>query len=235
MKKIDLPEEKLSYAMREALRTLRTNIQFCGEDKKVIMLTSCLPGEGKTSTSINLAKTIAELKKSVLLIDADLRKSVMPSRLNTGVKIDAGLSHFLSGQAGLSDVVMQTNVPKMHIMFAGPAVPNPTELLSTPRFEKMLESLREVYDYIIIDTAPLGLVIDAVIIAQFCDGAILVTESGRIHYRLALDVKNKLESSGCSILGSVLNKVDMKQRNGYYGKEYRKKGYGYGEYGTEVE
>lgn len=115
-----------------------------------------------------------------------------------------------------------TNIPRFHIMFAGPVTPNPTELLSGERFQRMLESFREIYDYIIIDAAPLGLVVDAAIIAKQCDGSILVIESEAIKYRLAQDVKHKLESSGCPILGAVLNKVDRKSGGRYYGKYYGK-------------
>lgn len=221
MKRVNIEIDPLSYEVEEELKTLRTNIQFCGDDKKVIMLTSSVPGEGKTNTAINLAITLAELQKKVILIDADLRKSVMIARLKTG-KVEKGLSHFLSGQCALADVVLATNIPRFHIMFAGPVTPNPTELLSGERFERMLESFRDIYDYVIIDAAPLGLVVDAAIIAKQCDGSILVIESEAIKYRLAQDVKNKLESSGCPILGAVLNKVDRRSGGRYYGKYYGK-------------
>ena len=121
-------------------------------------------------------------------------------------------------------------MPKLHLLLAGPLVPNPTELLSSARFSGMLESFRKVYDYIIIDTPPLGLVIDSAIVARQCDGAILVVESAKTKYRLAQEVKAKLEGTGCSILGVILTKVDRKKQSGYYtkyyGKNYGKKGYG---------
>lgn len=221
--------EPASYGVREALKTLRTNIQFCGDDKQVLLVTSCLPGEGKSSSSMNLARSLSELNKAVLLIDADMRKSVLAARLKVG-KVNKGLSHFLSGQCPLAEAVVATNVPKLHMLFSGPLVPNPTELLSTERFRLMLESFRKVYDYIIIDSPPLGLVIDSAIIGQQCDGAIIVLESAKTKYRLAREVKENLSKSGCPLLGVVLNKVDHRRNSGYYGKYYGKE-YGKGKYG----
>lgn len=229
MKRINIELPEFTYGTREEVKTLRTNVQFCGDDKQVILFTSSLPGEGKTRNAIALAASFAELNKNVLLIDADMRKSVMVSRLQVS-GADKGLSHFLSGQCTIADAVVATNVPKLHLLLAGPLVPNPTELLSSARFSGMLESFRKVYDYIIIDTPPLGLVIDSAIVARQCDGAILVVESAKTKYRLAQEVKAKLEGTGCSILGVILTKVDRKKQSGYYtkyyGKYYGKKGYG---------
>lgn len=221
MKKTTIELEALNYASKEEMKTLRTNILFCGDDKQVIMVTSAVMGEGKTQVSTYLAASLAELKKKVLIIDMDLRKSVMASRLKAQ-GIDKGLSHLLSGQAAMTDVVYATNVSRLHVIFSGPYAPNPTELLSGERFQKMLSSLRTLYDYIIIDAPPLGMVVDAAIIAKSCDGSVLVLESGSIKYRMAQSVKAKLEGTGCPILGVVLNKVDRKKTGGYYGRYYGK-------------
>ena len=223
MNKLTIHLEEMDYNMEEELKTLRTNLIFCGADKKVIMITSTAPNEGKSDTSMNLAISLAKLNKRVLLMDLDLRKSVMISKCDAE-QVKYGMSHFLSGQCQLTDAIYTTNVPKMHIAMAGPAGPNPTELLSGEIFQKMLKSLREVYDYIIIDTAPLGLVIDAAVVARECDGALIVVEAGKIKYRQVQKVKAQIEDSGCPVLGAVLNKVDMK-KNEYtkYGK-YRKYG-----------
>lgn len=219
MKKVNLTIEKKSYAVRESFKTLRTNLQFCGDDKKVILVTSCVPGEGKTSVSISLAQSIAEMGKSVVLVDADIRKSVMASRLKVS-SADKGLSHFLSGQCTLAEAIVATNIPKMHLILSGPETPNPTELLESRRFQGMLESMKGVYDYIIIDCPPLGLVIDAAIVGRHSDGAVIVVEAGKTKYRLVQNVKEKLENSGVSILGVVLNKVERKNQKGYYNKYY---------------
>lgn len=221
MKKTRIQLEPMSYSMTEEMKTLRTNILFCGNDKKVITVTSCVPGEGKTKISIRLAAALAELRKKVLLIDADLRKSVMVSRLQA-TEVNKGLTHYLSGQCSLADVVMATNVPGLHIAFSGPYAPNPTELLGGERFKTTVEYLRTLYDYIIIDVAPLGMVVDAAITAEYSDGAIMVMEAGSIKYKLAQNVKEKLESAGCPVLGAVLNKVDRKQSGRYYSKYYGK-------------
>lgn len=229
MKKIKVMEREQSYNLREEIKTLRTNIQFCGSDKKVILITSCLPGEGKTTTTFEIAKSFAELRKPVLIIDADLRKSMMLSRIQVEGEVEHGLSHFLSGQCNLSDVLLSTNFPKLHMIFAGPTVPNPTELLASDRFSALLQSCKEVYDYIFIDSAPLGAVIDGAIIGKECDGAIMVMESGNVKYKLAQEVKGKLQNADCPLLGVVFNKADIKRQKGYYGKAYQKRYEKYGE------
>ncbi|HIW84446.1 MAG TPA: CpsD/CapB family tyrosine-protein kinase, partial [Candidatus Dorea gallistercoris] len=151
MKEIEIKQNTYTYEMREELKTLRTNIQFCGDDKRVLLLTSTVASEGKSTTALNLAISLAELGKKVMLVDADIRKSVMVSRLEVG-KIEYGLSHFLAGQCQVSEAVYAVeNIDKLYLMFSGPVVPNPTELLSTDRFEKMIVAFRKVYDYIIID------------------------------------------------------------------------------------
>ncbi len=229
MKKISISLTPMSYEEREELRNLRTNLLFCGDDKRVILMTSAISGEGKTEVSVHLAHALTELKKKVLVIDTDLRKSVMVSRLQVPA-IDGGLSHFLSGQMELSNVVYATNIPGMHIIFAGPSVPNPTELLSGKRFGKLIASMKSMYDYVIIDAAPIGLVVDAAVIAKECDGSVLLLESGAIKRNFALDVKHKMENTGCPILGVVLNKVDRKKNVGYYNKYYGKYGKRYAKY-----
>lgn len=233
MNRLNIKLEEMNYNMREELKTLRTNLMFCGVDKKVIMITSTVPGEGKTHKSICLAASLAEINKKVLLLDLDLRKSVMASRLNSQ-GTEYGLSHFLSGQCQLSDLIYATNVPRLHIALAGSSVPNPTELLSGERFHKLIESLRAVYDYIIIDNAPLGLVIDAAIVAKECDGAMIVVEAGAIKYRQVQEVKRKIEQADCPVLGVILSKVNYGSAKYSYGK-YGK--YGkyevYGAYGEE--
>ena len=220
MKRVTLKKREMSYAMTEELNTLRTNIQFSGVDKKVIVMTSSFSGEGKSTITYQLAKSLAELGKRVLLIDADMRKSVMVNMLESG-SVDKGLSHYLSGQCSLSEAVYATESSRLHILFAGPVPPNPTELLSGELFKDTLNSFRDIYDYIFIDCAPVGMVIDAAIVAKCSDAAIMMIESGAVKRKLALEAKEKLETAGCPILGVVLNKVERKSR-GYYRKYYKK-------------
>lgn len=231
MTQIRLKEEQMDSRLSEAFKSLRTNIQFCGMDKKVIMLTSCIASEGKSSISLHLAMSLAELGKRTVLIDADLRKSVLVGRIAGGKEGYFGLSHYLTGMATAEDVVCATNIPGLHLVYAGPFPPNPAELLSGTLFQELVKTLRETYDYVIVDTAPLGTVIDAAVVARVCDGAVLVVEAGKINYTFAQETKEQLEKSGVPVLGVVLNKVDLnKPGYGKYGKYGKYYGYGYGDY-----
>lgn len=236
MKQVKVNLEKSNYQITEAYKSLRTNIQFCGKDKKVIAITSCTPNEGKSSVSMQLAASLAEAGKKTLLIDADLRKSVLMGRTDTSGQEIQGLTHYLAGQSNLTDVICATEVKNFHMIYSGPFPPNPAELLGGKTFKNMLGTLRDIYDYIIVDTPPLGSVIDSAIIAGSCDGAIMVIESGAISYRFAQEVKDQLEKSNCPILGAVLNKVDMqKQSYGRYGRYGKYYGKYYGEYGKSKQ
>lgn len=216
------------YQYNEAMKTLRTNIQFSGTNIRVIMFTSSMPSEGKSETSFHLAASLAQLDKKVLLIDADIRKSVLVSRYQLDRRVD-GLSQYLSGQKQKEEVIYETNVPNLSMIFSGPYSPNPAELLEEKLFGSLVEWARGEYDYIVIDTPPMGNLIDGAIIARSCDGAIMVIESGGISYRVLQKVKAQLEKSGCRILGSVLNKVDVRTSSYYYYGKYGKYyGYGYG-------
>ena len=164
-----------------------------------------------------------------------MRKSVYVGRLRAtstdGSEI-YGLSHFLSGQKKLEDVLYGTEIPGMFMIFAGPSVPNPTEILEKKYFEELLKFGREHFNYVLLDCAPIGAAIDAAVIAKHCDGAILVIAQGMARGRLILNVKKQLEASGVRVLGAVLNKVKMK-KNSYYGGYYG--GYYGSYYGSKEE
>ena len=209
-----------NFQLEEAYKTLRSNIQFSGSDIKVIGFTSSQPDEGKSSVSLNLAVSLAELGKKVMFIDGDLRKSVLLGRYRINKPIK-GLTHYLSGLNSLNQVIYSANMDNLHLIFSGQIPPNPSELLNGDIFSDLITDLRKEYDYIIIDTPPLGAVIDAAIIAQKCDGMILVIESNTISYKFAQKVKEQLDKTETKILGAVLNKVDMSD-SGYYGKYYGK-------------
>lgn len=219
MNKVSIKQMDASYHMTEGIRTLRTNLLFSRQDRKVILVTSSIAGEGKSTVAMELGSSLAELDKKVLLIDADLRKTVMVSRLY-GAKGMKGLSHFLSGQVKISDVITSTNVKNFHLIVGGQTVLNSTELLSGTLFAKMIETLREHYDYIIIDGAPVGLVVDSTIIGEHADAAIFVVESGKIKYKVAQKAIDNIERSGCPVLGTVVNKYDFKKVGEYYHKYY---------------
>jgi capsular exopolysaccharide family len=200
----------------EAYKSLRTNIQFCGSEVQVIALTSSRPDEGKSTTAFNLAESLAEVGKRVIYVDTDLRRSVFTGRFKINSKI-WGQSHYLSGQCKLDEVVYATNVKNLFVTISGPEPPNPAELLSGLRFKGEIESFREIFDYVIIDTPPLGSVIDCAVIAPCCDGIVLVIESGGVNLKFVKSVKQQIERTKCPLLGVVLNKVNMSSRSGYYG------------------
>lgn len=212
--------QTLDFQGNEAYKTLRSNIQFCGSDIKIIGLTSSMTNEGKSSVSLNLAVTLADAGKKVVFIDADLRKSVLIGRykINQAVK---GLVHFLSGIHPVEEIIYETNISNLYMVLSGPVPPNPSELLGGVEFTKFIEGLGEIYDYIIIDTPPLGSVIDSAIISKVCHGMVLVVEANVISYKFAQRVMSQLEKTGCKILGAVFNKVDIREK-GYYGKYYGK-------------
>ena len=216
---------KQSNTMTEALRELRTNIGFCGDDIRTILFTSALPNEGKSTVVVDIARSLDEAGKRVLVIDSDMRKSVLVGKAKGGEPIK-GLSLFLSGQCRLEEVLYKTQLNKMYIIFSGPRVLNPTELLEKKYFSTLVQAVREKFDYVLIDCAPLGAAIDAAVVARECDGAVIVAAQGTATSKMLINVKRQLENAGVSILGAVLNKVDMKKSN-YYGKYYG--GY-YGKY-----
>lgn len=228
MKKVSLHRDiEIDNHYNEAIKTLRTNVLFSGKNTHVIMFTSTFPDEGKSDAAYALAQSLSQIGKKVIIVDADIRKSVMAVRYNVGEQI-LGLSQFLCGQANLADTIYDTDVPNLHMIFAGPPSPTPAELLEEPAFKEMIDYLRANYDYVIVDTPPLGLIIDGAIVAKCCDATIMVVESGTVSYKIAQSVKEQLEKAGCRILGVILNKVDIKTGS-YYGKYGR---YGkYGKYG----
>ncbi len=221
MLKLTLQHNELPYEVEEELKTLRTNIQLSGSEKKVILFTSCLGSEGKSSTALNIARSMAALDKNVLLIDADLRKSVLKKRV-IGGKIQAGLTHFLAGKCVANDMVYKTEQRGVFVMPAGEVPPNPSELLSNDRMKQRIKVARESYDYVFIDCPPLGMVVDAAVLAPQCDGAILLVASSEISYRFAQDVTKKLRATQCPILGVVLNKVKVEESKYYGTKKYQK-------------
>lgn len=220
---MNLPEVK-DYRLTEGLNQLKTNLAFCGKDIKVITITSSVPNEGKSSVAFDLSKTMAEGGKKILMVDADLRKSVLAAKYHIQ-GIDKGLSHYLTGQAEIEDIIYETETEGFYLSVAGPLSPDPTSLLDSDQFQKFIDKVREDYDYVIIDAPPLGVVIDAVIIGKYCDGAVLVIEQGVIKRKVVQDVIKQLKRGKVRILGAVLNKVD--ERIGAYGAYDYKYSYSY--------
>ena len=221
-------KEKTIKKTEEYYNALRTNIQLSGDNIKVIAVTSVQSGEGKSTTSTNLAIAFARSGYNTLLIDADIRNSVMSGIFKTRDKI-TGLTDYLAGATDLSNGLCETNIDNLFVIEAGQVSPNPTALLQSKNFGIMIDILRNHYDYIVVDTPPIGLVIDAAIIAQKCDASVLVVESGNVKRKTLQKAKEQLEQTGTPFLGVILNKYDTQlEKYGSYGN------YGnYGNYGKK--
>ena len=206
----------------EAMKTLRTNIQFSGADIRTIMMTSTEPNEGKSEITFHTALSFANTGKKVLLIDADIHKSVLTTRYHLDQEVD-GLSQYLTGQKRAEEVTYSTNLENFDILFSGPYAPNPAELFESSLMRELLEEAAKHYDYVLVDTPPEGSLIEGAIIAQYCDGAILVIKSGTISYKRVQRVKRQVEKSGCRMLWAVLNMVNT-SKGSYYNSYY------YGDY-----
>lgn len=210
---------KLDFRAEEALKTLRSNIQFCGEKIQCVAFTSDTPGEGKSSIALQLSLSFAEFGKKVILLDTDIRKSALKTRYDmSGIRY--GLSHLLSGQVSLEDCIAETNIKGFDLIAAEVNAPNPSELLGSKKFKEVLAKLRENYDYVVVDTPPIGSVIDAAIVGQLCDGVVLVLEENKVSRQAALAMKEQLKHAQCKILGVVLSKVSIQNRKSSYYKKY---------------
>lgn len=220
MRKVAIKDiRKQDYFYSEAIKTLRTNIQLSGKSIKTILVTSCFLNEGKSDVALSLVQELSSIGKKVLLIEGDIRKSDFVIRLGIEQEV-IGLSQFLSGQAEIKDLICSTNYPNLHIIFGGPVAPNPSGLLSEDLFRTFMKEIRNYYDYIVVDTPPVGSVIDAAVIARYCDGGIFVIEPGVVSYKLAQKCIRQIEKSGCRVIGAVMNKVDTK-RDKYYSSYYK--------------
>lgn len=225
---------RLDTTISEAYKKLRSNVQFSGRHNRVIGITSTIPNEGKSIIAMNLAFSLSELGKRVIFIDADLRHSVLIGRYKVGRQVK-GLTHYLSGVNSFDEIVCETNVKNLHMVFSGIVPPNPSELLESVYFRELVKQLRQAYDYVIIDTPPIGAVIDAAIVGKECDGVLLVIGSGDISYKGVQRTESQLRASGSKIIGVALNKVPMGKAGRGYGK-YGYGGYGgYGNYGNYGE
>lgn len=208
-----------NHRIKEIFRTLRTNIEFTGVENRVIAITSCSPNDGKTTISFQLAKALTDIGHKTLLIDADMRKSVLLNRIEADGG-EKGLSHFLSGQDGVDEIIYATDIPDLYIIPTGVFPVNPTELLGNNRFQQLLTALKRTFQYIIVDTPPIGSVIDAAVIAKYCDGSILVLASDKVSKAEAKQATEQMRMANENILGVILNKVEI-YRGSYYGKYYK--------------
>lgn len=200
----------------EAYRTLRTNIQFANVDNtvKCIAFTSAGPGEGKSSTVANIAVTMGQAGKNVLIIDADMRNPTQHKVFD--LSNGEGLSTTLVSDAPGLKHVISTRQEGVNVLVAGPIPPNPAELLGSKKMRQLLAEAKEAYDMVLVDTPPTIAVADSSILAQVVDGVIIVLSSGEVSREYAMRTKEQLEKVGAKILGTVLNKVEMKTKEHYY-------------------
>lgn len=203
-------------SVSESYRALRTNIDFSSVDTQtqIIMVTSAGPAEGKSTVVGNLAVTYAQNERSVLLIDADMRKPTVHRTFQVSNRF--GLSSFLSRQVGLENAIQESEVPNLFVMTAGPIPPNPAEMLGSKSMQKLLEMLREQFEIILIDTPPVLAVTDAQLLASQSDGVLMVINAGKIKKDIATKAKENLLRVNARLLGVVLNNVKHRASEEYY-------------------
>lgn len=219
---------QLSYEVTEAVNTLCTNLTFTGRTYKKIMITSVTEGEGKSFLAMEIFRKMAELGKSIILVDADLRRSKIGVRYGVeyNTSSDLGITHFLAGKCTLEDILYSTNLRRAYYIPVGYYVSNSLTLISSPKFSDLLDQLAMQADYVLVDGPPIGLIVDPAEIAKSCDGAIFAVQYNRVHRGDLIEAEKHIERTGCVVLGAVLNNVPMHVYNsrkyqGLYGK-YRK-------------
>ncbi len=236
MKQLTLENKKLPYSVEEALNRLRVNFGFIGPEYKKILITSSTMGEGKSFIAFQLWRMLAESGKKVVLVDADVRKSILRTRHRIMGEDGGyqGLAFYLAGQASIEDVVYETNIPNGYMVPVSYTVSNPSLLLQGERFPHLLDVLAQQFDYVLVDTPPVTAVADSNLIASHCDGAIFVVRGGATSRRVIANSLKQLEIAGCKLLGTVLNRVEAKDSPYYY--RYNKgyyNNYYYKSYGSD--
>ena len=236
---LKLTDKDAPFHIIESYKSIRTNLSFALStvEKKIFAVSSANPGEGKSTTSANIAIAIAQSGSHVLLIDADMRRSVQHKIFELVNK--KGLSTAVSKMHTPDECIQKNVMENLDVMTAGPIPPNPSELLASDAMEQMLRDLSEKYDVILIDTPPINVVTDAMELAKNISGIVLVVRYGRTTDEDIDNVFDRVKLANMNLLGFILNGVKSKHA-GYYskyskGKYYYKKGYGYGYYGAKPE
>ena len=206
----------------EQYRAIRTNIEYSNVDQntKTILVTSSDKNEGKTTTVSNLAVSFANLNKKVLLIDCDLRNASIHKMFK--INNIYGLTDILAKDRAVDKCIQETELENLYVLTAGAIPPNPAEILSSEKMKNLIEDLKNIYDYIFIDTPPIGLVTDAGVLSSFIDGVVLVVKSESIEKKYLEETKKKLDAVDARILGAILNSYKSEQKDynyySYYGK-----------------
>lgn len=221
--------DQMNFAASEAYKMLRTNLMFSFSDTecKVIGVTSSVKSEGKSTTSINLAYTLGEQGYKVLLIEGDMRMPGISKQL--GINPVPGISNLLSGMTNkVADVLRQKVFNNVDFIAAGESVPNPAELLGSNRMKATLDGLQKIYEYIIIDLAPVTVVSDPLVVSKYLKGMVLVVRHEVAEQKQVAEAVRLLKFSNVRILGFIYN--GYSGNSGAYSKKYYKSyGYGYGE------
>lgn len=218
--------EKPNSTFSEEIKKVRTNLQFSSvnDDMKVIMITSSIPGEGKSFVSANLAGAFAQSQENVLLIDCDLRKGRIKHLFGlANTKKTGGLSNLLinkNWKEEYAKYIKKTKVENLFVITSGAFPPNPSELLASRRFEELLEEFKEKFDVIILDCPPITGLNDSLVLASRADASILVAKYRKTSIELLEKSKKALENVGVKLAGVILNQIDAKERNYYYGGYY---------------
>ncbi|ETJ38685.1 Tyrosine-protein kinase EpsD [human gut metagenome] len=212
--------EKPQSNISEAYRTIRTGIEFSNLDKdlKIICITSSKKDEGKTTVLSNLGVSFAKIDKKVLLIDADLRNPSISKMFDTSNA--QGLMDILLGKRNIQDCVKKTKQENLYILTGGTIPPNPAEVLSSKKMSEFIESIKDEYDYIFIDSPPVGVVSDASIISAYSDGVIFVVGANEVDSNLAKIAKERLDNVKANIVGVILNKFKTDTNSEYYNYYY---------------
>lgn len=214
--------KKPKSPISESYRGIRTSIEFSNLDKemKVINVTSSMQGEGKTTVITNLAVNFANLEKKVLLLEGDLRNPSVHRMFN--ISNVNGLTDVLLNNKNFAECMHCTSVKNLHVLTCGAVPPNPSEILSSKKMKEFINSLKEYYDYIFIDTPPIGVVTDAGIISTYSDGCVFVVGSKQCDIEMAKIAKERLETVGAHIIGAVLNKFEAEGNSySYYNYYYK--------------
>lgn len=212
---------ELDAISAEGFNTLVTSLSYCGNDIRKIMITSRFSSEGKSYVTMNLMRTLASMGRKVVVVDTDLRASGIQAAYGLRYAGDQrkGLSEYLAGHCSAEQVVYHTDIPNAWIIPAGHTAPNPLQLLDTEKMKQLIDSLAEQFDIVLLDTPPIGILVDAIAMAKFCDGAALVVGYHQGKLSEIGDAVRSIRQTGCPVLGAVLNEVKLKSmsnRHYYY-------------------
>lgn len=225
----DINQNKTPFSVVEAYKNIRVHLltSLSSINGKSIVISSPYASEGKSTTAINIAITISHLNKKTLLIDADFRRSTVHKKLK--MHNEKGCTDVIQGEVQFEDVLKSYN-NYLDVLTAGSVVSNPSELFSSVDFDALLAKARDKYDYIVIDTPPINLVSDTMVIAQKCDGLVIIARAGTTTYEAFKSALDTAKSLNINILGTVLNGID-RSYNKYYKYRYNKYNKKYGKYG----